>query len=258
MSYQTIEVRADGPVLNVILNRPERLNAFDWTMTEELTDLWRRTAGDRAVRVVVLTGNGRGFCTGADVADLEAERRPRGAGVDDELAFLPGPHLDVPVIVAVNGVCAGGGLHFVADGDIVIASETASFVDPHVSVGQVSGLEPASLALRVPLPWLMRMALLGRFERLNAHQALAANLVTEVVAAGDLGARAAEIAAQLVAGSPAAIAGTRRTLRALEHRLLRPSIEEGWLTVMSHWSHPDSVEGPNAFAERRPPSWTAR
>lgn len=257
MSYQTIEVRAGGPVLHVALNRPDRLNAFDWTMTGELTDLWRRTAGDRSVRVVVLTGTGRGFCAGADVGDLEGSRRPRGDGVDDELAFLPGPHLDVPVIVAVNGVCAGGGLHFVADGDIVIAAESATFVDPHVSVGQVSGLEPASLTLRVPVPRLMRLALLGRAERLTAEQALAVDLVTEVVPDDRLHARALELAEQVVAGSPAAIAATRRTVRDLERRLLRPSMEEGWAAVKAHWSHPDSTEGPAAFSERRPPRWSA-
>src|SRR5690606_31769418 len=103
MDFTTIAVRQDGPILHVALNRPEQLNAFDWTMTDELTALWRRTAADRTVRAVVLTGTGRAFCAGADIGDLAGERRPRGDGVADELAFLPGPHLDVPVIVAVNG-----------------------------------------------------------------------------------------------------------------------------------------------------------
>lgn len=255
MEHETIDVRRDGGVLHVALNRPDQLNAFDWTMTGELTELWRATARDRSVRVVVLTGTGRGFCTGADVGDLADERRPRGSGVDDELSFLPGPHLDVPVIVAVNGVCAGGGLHFVADGDIVIASEDAVFVDPHVSVGQVSALEPVSLALRVPIPRLMRMALLGRGERLTAPDALAIDLVTEVLPADRLTERAGELAALVVVGSGAALAATRRAVRSLEDRLLRPSIEAGWAAIQAHWEHPDAAEGPVAFAERRAPRW---
>lgn len=255
MSYETIVVHADGPVLHVALHRPDRMNAFDWAMTGELTGLWRRAAQDRSVRVVVLTGTGRAFCSGADVGDLEGERRPRGAGVEDELAFLPGPHLEVPVIVAVNGICAGGGLHFVADADIVIASESATFVDPHVSVGQVSALEPVSLALRVPIPRLLRLALLGRGERLDAAGALACDLVSEVVADEDLVPRARELAALVTANSPAAVAATRRALRSLEARLLRSSMEEGWEAITEHWRHPDSIEGPRAFAERRAPRW---
>ncbi|MGH1561621.1 enoyl-CoA hydratase/isomerase family protein [Mumia sp. DW29H23] len=255
MAYETIEVERRGEVLSVRLNRPDQLNAFDWTMTAELTDLWEQTATDRTVRVVVLTGAGRGFCAGADVSDLAAERKPRGEGVEGELSFLPGPHLDVPVIVAVNGVCAGGGLHFVADADVAIASEAASFVDPHVSVGQVSALEPVSLALRVPLPRLMRLALLGKGERLSATQALAIDLVTEVVPAEELEARAHALADLVVAGSPAAVAATRRAIRDVEAQLVRPAMERGWEAVQAHWDHPDSREGPLAFAERRTPRW---
>ncbi|WP_370617785.1 enoyl-CoA hydratase/isomerase family protein [Mumia sp. Pv 4-285] len=257
MTWQTMEVVRDGAVLEVRLNRPAQLNAFDWEMTGELTELWKQTAQDRSVRVVVLTGAGRAFCAGADVSDLAGARRPRGDGVGDELAFLPGPHLDVPVIVAVNGVCAGGGLHFVADGDIVIASEAASFVDPHVSVGQVSALEPVSLAFRVPVPRLLRLALLGKTERLTAKDALSIDLVTEVVAADDLDVRARELAAQIVAASPAAVAATRRAIRDVEAALLGPFMERGWTAVQAHWDHPDSSEGPVAFAERRPPRWQA-
>ena len=84
------------------------------------------------------------------------------------------------MVVAVNGVCAGGGLHYVADADIVIASEDAWFTDPHVGVGQVSGIEAPSLGLRVPLGMLARMVLLGRHERWDAQQALRVGLVSEV------------------------------------------------------------------------------
>ncbi|OLF06724.1 enoyl-CoA hydratase [Actinophytocola xinjiangensis] len=239
----------------VELNRPHALNALDTVLRDDLEDLWARTATDPTVRAVVLTGAGRGFCAGADVGDLAGERAPRGPDVDAELAFLPGPALDVPVIVAVNGVCAGGGLHFVADADIAIASDTATFLDPHVSVGQVTALEPVSLALRVPLPRLLRLALLGRAERLDAAAALAANLVTEVVTPGDLLDRALELAEVVAGNSPAAVAASRRALRELDRRLLGPSMVAGWAAVRDHWTHPDSSEGPRAFAQRREPRW---
>jgi enoyl-CoA hydratase/carnithine racemase len=255
MSERTIRTRRDGQVLLVELHRPDRLNAFDWEMREELARLWRATASDRTLRAVVITGAGKGFCAGADVGDLAGARRPFGDGVDDELSFLPGPQLEIPVVVAVNGVCAGGGLHFVADGDIVIASEAAMFTDPHVSVGQVSAIEPVSLALRVPVPRLLRLALLGRGERLTAADALAAGLVSEVMPADRLAPRAAELASLIAASSPAAIAATRRVLRSLERRLLHDAMAEGWAEVQAHWAHPDATEGPRSFGERRQPVW---
>jgi enoyl-CoA hydratase/carnithine racemase len=245
-----------GGIVTVTLDRPDRLNAFDWAMRLELEELWTGLAADPGVRCVVLTGAGRGFCAGADVDDLAAARRPRGEGLDDELAFLPGRRLEVPVVAAVNGVCAGGGLHFVADADIVVAGESARFVDPHVSVGQVSGIEPASLALRVPLAVVTRLALLGKDEQLDAAAALACGLVSEVVADERLPARAHELAASLAAASPAALRATRRVLRDLEQSLVEPAMATGWASVQAHWAHPDAVEGPQAFAERRSPRWT--
>lgn len=245
-----------GGIVTVTLHRPDRLNAFDWAMRLELEDLWTSLADDAALRCVVLTGAGRGFCAGADVDDLAAPRRARGPGLDDELAFLPGRRLEVPVVVAVNGVCAGGGLHFVADADIVVAGESARFVDPHVSVGQVSGIEPASLALRVPLAVVTRLALLGKDEQLSAQQALACGLVSEVVPDDRLLRRAGELADSLAAASPAALRATRRVLRDLEREVVEPAMARGWAAVQAHWAHPDAEEGPRAFAERRPAGWT--
>jgi enoyl-CoA hydratase/carnithine racemase len=245
----------DG-IVTVTLNRPERLNALSWELRLGLEELWTRIAADPTVRCVVVTGAGRGFCAGADVDDLAAPRRTRGDGLDDELSFLPGRRLEVPVVVAVNGVCAGGGLHFVADADIVVAGQSARFVDPHVSVGQVSGIEPASLALRVPFQVLARLALLGKDEQLDAAAALACRLVGEVVADDRLLPRAQELAEALASSSPAAVRATRRVLRDLERSLVEPAMAAGWQAVQAHWSHPDAEEGPRAFAERRPPNWT--
>jgi enoyl-CoA hydratase/carnithine racemase len=255
MSTALVNTRREASTLLVELHKPERLNALDWPMFDVLEDIWARTAADPTVRAVVVTGSGRGFCAGADVSHLNSERRPRGPGVDDELSFLPGPLLEVPVIVAVNGVCAGGGLHFIADGDIVIASENASFLDPHVSVGQVTGIEPVALSLRVAMPHLMRLAVLGRGERLTAAQALAIGLVTEVLAPDELLPRAFELGELIASGSQAAIAASRAVLRSHERRLLHEAMQDGWNAVQRHWKHPDSKEGPRAFAERRPARW---
>src|SRR6476469_3461903 len=215
MEFTTLRVERADHVLTVTLNRPAQRNAFDWAMRGELTQLWGEVRDDTDVRCVVVTGEGTAFCSGIDVGDLDDERRPAGEGIDDEIAFIPGRRIHAPVIAAVNGVCAGGGLHFVADADVVIASETAWFTDPHVSVGQVSGIEPASLALRVPLNALALLALAGRSERWDAQRALDRGLVTEVVPPERLLERTHEVASAIAKSSPAAVRATRDIIRRL-------------------------------------------
>jgi enoyl-CoA hydratase/carnithine racemase len=255
MNLQSVLVEQTGHVLTVTLNRPEQRNAFDDPMRREMGDLWTQVRDDRSVRCVVLTGAGKGFCAGADMGVLDAERSPLGDGIDDELCFLPGRRLDVPVVLAVNGVCAGGGLHYVADADIVIASEDAWFTDPHVGVGQVSGIEAPSLGLRVPLGMLARTVLLGRHERWDAQQAREIGLVSEVLPADRLLPRAHELAGWIAEASPEAVRRSRAVYRRFEEAVVAESMADGWDWVQRHWAHPDSDEGPRAFLERRDPEW---
>ena len=254
-TFTTVRAELADHVLTVTLNRPAQRNAFNWTMRGELAGLWADTRGNSDVRCVVITGEGDAFCSGIDVGDLDDERRPAGDDIVDELAFLPGHQVLVPVVAAVNGVCAGGGLHFVADADIVIAGTNAWFTDPHVSVGQVSGIEPASLALRVPFNALAMLALAGRAVRWDAQRACELGLVTEVLPPDRLLERAHEIATAISAASPAAVRATRAVIRRLETTLVGLSMVEGWDAVQNHWGHPDAVEGPRAFFERRDAKW---
>ena len=252
--FPDLLVEHRGAILWVTLDRPKRLNALNVAIRDQLAKLWAGTAGDHEVRCVVLTGRGRGFCAGADVDDLAGPRVGLG-DLDAELAFLPGRNLSVPVIVAVNGVCAGGGLHFIADSDIALAAASSSFLDPHVSVGQVTGIEPASL-LPIMFPQqIAKLAYLGTAGRLGAEGALAAGLVAEVVADDQLLERADAIAQAICAASPAAVRASRALLRAAIDGATRPAMTAGWEVVQKHWSHPDAHEGPVAYAERRPPNW---
>ena len=160
----------------LVFDRPDVGNAMDAAMFDELERAWRELDADPDVRVIVNTGNGRAFQTGLDVVQLsrdkdalrEQSRRTR----DAELRFTAW-HSGVwkPVIAAVNGVCAGGGLHFVADADIVIARRDATFLDPHVSIGQVMAYEAIALVRKSPMEPILRMALAGRHERIDAHGA---------------------------------------------------------------------------------------
>ena len=218
MSYRTLEVTREGAVGWLVFDRPRVGNAIDAVMFDELADAWAELNADPQVRVIVNTGNGRAFQTGLDMAQLsrdpgalrEQSRRTRAADLR-----LTAWHNQVwkPVIAAVNGVCAGGGLHFVVDADIVIAASDAQFLDPHVSVGQVSGFEAVGLARKIPVQAASRIVLMGRHERLDAPGALRVGMVSQVVDPPDrLRAEAQELGERIARNSPAAMAATKRAL----------------------------------------------
>jgi len=215
--YQRLAVTRRGPVGWIINSRPERLNAYDDLMRGEFRRAYLQHDADPDVRVIVHAALGRAFQVGVDVADLDS-----GAGtaryereVADFDLGLTSWHLriETPVIVAVNGVCAGGGLHWVADGDVVIAASDATFVDPHVSLGQVTAVEAIGLARRAPFEAVMRMSLVGRHERVSAPRALALGLISEIVdPAEQLHQRAQELGELIASNLDESVLATRRAL----------------------------------------------
>ncbi|MCU1448434.1 MAG: echA8 4 [Acidimicrobiales bacterium] len=186
MTYTTLEVERRGPVGWLVFDRPEVGNAVDADMFDELERAWAELGADPEVRVVVNTGNGDAFQTGLDVRQLARDKaalRQQSRRTRDFELRMTAWHCGMwkPVIAAVNGVCAGAGLHFVADADIVIASSNATFLDPHVSVGQVSAIETIGLARKSPVEAVTRMALIGRHERITAQRAYQLGILSEVV-----------------------------------------------------------------------------
>jgi enoyl-CoA hydratase/carnithine racemase len=234
---------------------------MDATMLAELERAWGELDADPEVRVIVNTGSGSAFQTGLDVVQLsqdgealrEQSRRTRNA----ELRFTAW-HNSVwkPVIAAVNGTCAGGGLHFVADADIVIAASDATFLDPHVSIGQVAAYEDIALVLKSPMESIMRMALVGRHERISAARAHQLGILSEVVDPPDALVDAAqELAEKVAKNSPAAMRATKKALWGALEMGLTDACKAGAMELVSMWGHPDQTEGPLAFAERREPNW---
>jgi enoyl-CoA hydratase/carnithine racemase len=162
-----------------------------------------------------------------------------------------------PIIVGVNGICCGAGMDLVTTGDIAIASEQAQFFDPHVSIGLVSGREMVRVARAVPVNVAMRMALLGRQERMTATRAYELGLITEIVAHDALADRLRELAEMVNRNAPLAVRGTRLAIRKglglplYEAELLAEAYRERVLHTE------DAREGPRAFMEKRPPEWRA-
>jgi enoyl-CoA hydratase len=219
VAEESLLIQRDGMLGWLIFNRPQAGNAMDASMMAALPEAWRELNADNSIRVIVVTGAGRAFQTGLDMVQLardpaalrEMSRRTKRADLQ-----LTGWHCGVtkPVVTAVNGVCAGGGLHFVVDSDVVIASSDAAFLDPHVSVGQASAFETIGLARRAAFGPVARMALIGAHERVDARRAYQLGWVSEVI---DPPERLTEVAADIarrIADSADAV-----TLAALKKQL---------------------------------------
>jgi enoyl-CoA hydratase/carnithine racemase len=261
MSYATLEVMRRGDVGWLVFNRPERRNAMNNAMRDELRAAWTELAADPRVRVIVNAGRGRDFQTGADVAELatdgEGMERYRDSVTRFDLGFTAWQlKIDKPVIAAVNGICAGGGLHFVAEADIVLAASDASFTDPHVSVGQVSAIETIALLRKIPAEAVFRMALVGRHERMSAARAYELGMVSEVVDPPErLHDAAQDLAEKIARNSPAALRATKRALWGALEQGLTDACKAGAAELVGLWGHPDQLEGPAAFAQHREPIW---
>lgn len=261
MRLTTIEYeKRDGAAL-VVLNRPERHNAINGAMSRELPRVWDDVKRDPEILVAIVTGAGeRALCTGADIADVASgtarmgDEKDRGSRESIRFTALQN-RCWKPVITAVNGMVCGGGLHFVADSDIVICSENASFFDTHVNVGLLGAYEPIGLARRIPLEAVMRLSIAGSHDRMSARRALDIGLVSEVVPGQQLRSRALELAGQIAQNSPAALVATKRAIWESLDVGLDEALRRGWAAIEAHAGHPDILEGATAFAEKRAPSW---
>ncbi len=264
MKYSTFDhliVERRGPVGWLINNRPDQLNAMNAAMRDEFAIAWKELDADPEVRVIVHTGEGRAFQTGVDVSEIASDgvgmQRYQESVERFDLHFTSW-HQQVwkPVITAVNGICCGGGFHWVADADIVIAASDAQFFDPHVSIGQVVAIEAIGLLRKMPAEAVMRMAFVGRYERMDAARAFELGMISQIVDPPErLRDEAQTLGERIAQNSPAAMAATKKALwGALEHGLT-DACRAGAQHLVSMWGHPDQEEGPLAFAERRDANW---
>jgi E-phenylitaconyl-CoA hydratase len=248
-------------IAQITLNRPSSGNALTPAMMTWFRQTWRRVADDSDIRCVLITGTGdRHFCTGADLRGVN-QRGGVGVGlgrVSQEMS-LTARQMNVwkPTVCAVNGLVVGGGLHFVVDADIVVASTNAVFLDSHVNVGMVGGLENVGLAKRLPLGTALRMTLQGKNYRLSAQRAHQLGLVDELTEPGELLSAAQAIARDIAANSPHAVSLSQQAIWSSLEMPYTQAQEYGFGLVKNQWQHPDFLEGARAFAEKRPPNWKA-
>jgi enoyl-CoA hydratase/carnithine racemase len=266
MTAQAALLERHGYTALVTLNRPESGNAMNGEMREALNAIWQEVASDNDVRAVIMTGAGtRHFCTGADmkwqaqIARQEREGRGNGERVGRGVNWPDIPKtMWKPVFLAINGVMAGGGFHFLWQSDFAICSDNATFLEPHVSIGWVPVREMLGLATRAPISVVMRMALMGTSERLSAERAYQVGFVTEVVPQDQLLTRAFDIAEKIGAQAPLAVRAIKESMHrayGLEWAHAEPLAHANTLRDIIHTSA-DTREGPRSFAEKRKPQWT--
>jgi E-phenylitaconyl-CoA hydratase len=239
----------------ITLNRERAGNSFNVQMCDEMAAIWTDFRDDDEVWVAVVTSSGeKFFCTGVDVK--ESRTRPMGH------VWLPIARLmeqiHKPIICAVNGICCGGGLHFMADTDIIIGSTNAQFFDPHVNVGLISGWEPIGLSRRIPLNYVLRMTLQGKAYRIDAEEAHRIGLLTEVVSPDQLLVRAEEIAQDVLKNSPLAVRWSKQAIMEGLNHGLRDALELSGYMLKEVWNTEDLKEGARAFEEHRAPEWKGR
>jgi enoyl-CoA hydratase/carnithine racemase len=205
----------DGVAI-VMLNRPDVYNAFNSTMQQELSSLWQSLRTNDAVRCVVLTGAGdKAFCTGIDRSEIPAD-----GGEFDPLTYVdPGKMLGPksndlfkPVIAAVRGMACGGAFYMLGEVDFIIASDDATFFDPHVTYGMTAVYEPLLMMQRMPYGEIARLTLMGSHERMSAKRAHEIGLVSEVVPFADLKDVTLDVARRIASQPARAVQATVRAM----------------------------------------------
>jgi 2-(1,2-epoxy-1,2-dihydrophenyl)acetyl-CoA isomerase len=256
--FSTLTLRVADGVATVRLDRPEQANAINTAMAADLRELAHRLAVDDTVRVVLLGGNGRRFTGGGDIAQFsstppaELPATLRRMIDDYHLALERLTALDAPIVVAVRGAAAGGGLGLVCAADHVVAAEDAVFTVGYAGLGLTAdGGTTWFLPRLVGLRRAQEMFLLNR--RLTAAEALEWGLVNRVVPDERVEDEAAAVAAHLAAGPTRAFGGMRRLLRQSLETDLRGQLAAEVAEIVEAAGTADAAEGIAAFAQRRPP-----
>lgn len=260
-AYEEVKLEVADAIATVTLNKPEALNPWGATMRAELLDAVNTVAGDKEVRCVVVTGAGRGFCSGADLkggalfgddgkpdvkTPLDTQYHPTMIAIRE---------MPKPVIASVNGPCVGVGVGLAAASDIVIAAESAYFLLAFANIGLTQdGGSTAFLPPRIGLTRTMEMGI--RADKVDAATALEWGMINYVVADDELGTATGELAQRLAKGSTGSFAATKRLINASAFAGYKEQLDRESDEQQQRARSADYIEGVMAFAEKREPNFT--
>jgi len=254
---------ASEGIARITINRPQRLGAYTPRMCAEILDALRTVRLDDAIRVLVLTGTGRGFCTGGDISpdagfsDALDHQIGRARELrEDAHAVITALHkLDKPVICAINGIAVNGGLAFALVSDIRVVAASARLGDTSARSGLLPDEGGAWLFPRT-MGYDKAFRMVALSEIYDAHTARTLGLATEVVSDDDLQSRALDMAQRLAAGAPLALRAVKLMMRRAMESTLDSSLGDAQQAVLWVGPSADAEEGQAAFLAKRPPKFT--
>ena len=260
MSTESVKTNIVGHVLEVTLDRP-KANAIDLKTSKIMGDVFRDFRDNPNLRVAIITGSGeKFFCAGWDLkaaADGDAVDGNYGVGGFGGLQELP--HMNKPVIAAVNGICCGG-LELALSADIILAAEHASFALPEIRSGTVADAASLKLPKRIPYHIAMEMLFTGRW--LDSEEAARWGLINQVHKSNDLLSKARELAELLASGPPLVYAAIKEVVREAENMKFNDALnmitKSQFRTVETLYRSEDQLEGARAFSEKRDPVWRGK
>jgi 2-(1,2-epoxy-1,2-dihydrophenyl)acetyl-CoA isomerase len=263
MTYETIEFVIDAGLARLTFDRPDRLNSFNAKMHEEVRQAMKIVQRDDAIRCLLISGNGRGFCAGQDLSDRSVAPRDELPDLGESLEMKYNPlipslaGLEKPVVCAVNGVAAGAGANIALACDIVLAAESANFIQSFCNIGLLPDCGGTwSLPRLAGRARAMGMALLG--EKISARQAEEWGLIWKCVADDDLQDAAGQMARHLATRPTRGLGLIKRAMLASGHNSLDAQLDlERDLQQLAGRSE-DYREGVSAFMEKREPEFKGR
>jgi 2-(1,2-epoxy-1,2-dihydrophenyl)acetyl-CoA isomerase len=262
MSYQTMTFDIVEGIATLTLNRPDDANALNQQMANELLDAAMICSSDERVRAVIVTGNGKMFCAGGDLREMDEQGERRPEHLTRMASALHGAlirfaHMDAPVIMAVNGTAAGGGFSMALSGDIILASDKAKFIAAYTASGLTpDGSSTFFLAKHVGLLRAKELLLTNRL--LSAQEACDWGMVTRVLPAENLMDEARKLATSFAVGPTRAFGGLKQLLQTAYSDPMETQLERETRSISQMMRTHDGPHGLNAFLNKQKPQFKGR